>query len=178
MGEPVFSHTGQRYVLGYDDESYGIWDRQSPATPSRRFPKSNEGWQQAWMEYSRLEPAAAPVGGGPPASAPGYAAPQYPQPQYGQPQYGAPQYGAPQYPQYGGYPQVPRNNGFAIASLVFGIIGGVIFALIFGFIGRSQIQRSNGTQKGEGMALAGIILGFVWLGLIVLLVATADNPGI
>ena len=40
---------------------------------------------------------------------------------------------------------------------------GGILAVIFGFVARSQIKRSNGTQRGSGMALAGIILGFVWL---------------
>jgi len=40
---------------------------------------------------------------------------------------------------------------------------GGILAVVFGFVARSQIKRSNGTQRGSGMALAGIILGFVWL---------------
>jgi hypothetical protein len=151
MGEPVFSHTGQRYVLGYGDDFYGIWDRQAPSTPAWRFAKSNEGWQQAWTEYARLEPAAAPVGGGP-----GYAAPGTTP--------SASRYGQGQDPAYGGYPQGPqKTNGFAIASLVLGIVGIWLLAVIFGFVGKSQIDRSRGTQGGRGMAIAGIVLGFVWL---------------
>ncbi|MHB1711988.1 MAG: DUF4190 domain-containing protein [Acidimicrobiales bacterium] len=53
----------------------------------------------------------------------------------------------------------------AIASLVcsffFWIYGlGAVLAIVFGFVARSQIRRSNGMQKGGGMALAGIIIGF------------------
>jgi hypothetical protein len=36
-----------------------------------------------------------------------------------------------------------------------------IGALATGFIGRSQIRDSGGLQKGDGMALAGIITGGV-----------------
>jgi len=67
-----------------------------------------------------------------------------------------------------GYPFVPQNqktNGLAIASLVLGIVwvGGVgaLLAIIFGFIGRKKIAESNGQQTGGGLALAGIILGFI-----------------
>jgi hypothetical protein len=74
-----------------------------------------------------------------------------------------------------------KTNGFAIASMVLGIvsipllcccyIGAVpaIIAIIFGFIARNKIKEAFGSQKGEGMALAGIITGFSTLGLIILL---------
>jgi hypothetical protein len=45
-------------------------------------------------------------------------------------------------------------------------IGGFLFFLpsilgiVFGFIARSQIEKSEGTQTGSGLALAGIIVGF------------------
>lgn len=68
-----------------------------------------------------------------------------------------------------GYQGTPRTNGLAIASLVCGIIGcfsvTAIVAIVLGFIARNQIRESGGTQQGDGMALAGIILGFVWIGL-------------
>ena len=57
----------------------------------------------------------------------------------------------------------PRTNGMAVASLVLGIVWvwwvGSILALIFGYIGKKQIDESNGTQTGRGMAVAGIVLG-------------------
>ena len=41
-----------------------------------------------------------------------------------------------------------------------------IAGLICSIIARSQIRKSNGTQGGEGMALAGIIISSVYLLLI------------
>jgi hypothetical protein len=59
------------------------------------------------------------------------------------------------------------SNGFAVASLVFGIIGipgGCVFvfsvlALIFGGIAYSQVSKSGGEGGGKGMAIAGMVLG-------------------
>ena len=55
------------------------------------------------------------------------------------------------------------TNGLSIASLVLGIVWflgiGSVLAVIFGFVARRQIRASGGRQTGEGMALAGIILG-------------------
>jgi hypothetical protein len=89
-------------------------------------------------------------------------------PPYGQPPYSQPQYGQPVYGQYG-YGISPRNNGFAIASLCCSsgglVLVGIpsILGVIFGFVGRSQIRRSNGTQRGGGLAVAGIVIGFAVL---------------
>jgi hypothetical protein len=79
------------------------------------------------------------------------------------PGYGAP-YGAGAAP---GYPGSGGTNGFAVASLVLGIIGGTfclvwIAALVFGYRARDQIRRSGGTEGGAGMATAGIVLGWIW----------------
>ena len=74
----------------------------------------------------------------------------------------------PAAPSYGAAAKT-GTNGFAIASLVLGIIPctGItsILAIVFGFIARNQIEQSGGRQQGSGMALAGIILGFVWIGI-------------
>ncbi len=64
----------------------------------------------------------------------------------------------------------PSTNGWAIASLVLGIIGGSVLAIVFGLVGRSQIRSSGGRQTGLGLATAGIVLGCVWLGLIAIVV--------
>jgi hypothetical protein len=74
----------------------------------------------------------------------------------------------PPYPPPGyATPYAVTTNGFAIASLVLGILGGFacfgwILALVFGYMARSQIDASGGMQRGRGMAIAGIILGWVW----------------
>lgn len=63
----------------------------------------------------------------------------------------------------GSMAQVQRTNGFAIAALVLGIIGGSILAIVFGHVARSQIRTSG--EKGAGMATAGLVLGYIWLAL-------------
>ncbi len=68
--------------------------------------------------------------------------------------------------------QETKTNTLAIVSLVLGIIslpglvcygcGGVAFgiaALVTGFIARRRIRDSDGMETGQGLALAGIILG-------------------
>lgn len=94
--------------------------------------------------------------------------PQDPQP-YGQfppPPPGYPMQPGMPYPYY-----VPRRtNGLAIASMVLGILWiywiGSILALIFGYIARQQIKERN--EDGNGMAIAGIVLG--WIGIAVLVI--------
>ncbi|MEY2433902.1 MAG: hypothetical protein QOC92_3627 [Acidimicrobiaceae bacterium] len=113
----------------------------------------------------------------PPQTAPPIQAP----PPYGPP----PAYGPPPNAPYGYSPYAPAQstNGFAIASLVLGILWvywiGSILAIIFGFIALSQIKERH--QSGKGMATAGLILGFIGLGLLVLvilLVAASGNASI
>jgi len=70
-----------------------------------------------------------------------------------------------------------RNNGMAIAALVCGIAGFLclipgILGIIFGFVAKGQIRQSNGTQRGDGMATAGIVLGCIWVAITILIVAT------
>jgi hypothetical protein len=68
-----YTHSGYRYVLGYAADYFGIWDRQSPAEASERFPRTDDGWRQAWLRFVSLEPkhvevpqgGAAPAGPGP-----------------------------------------------------------------------------------------------------------------
>ena len=70
-------------------------------------------------------------------------------------------------------PPTSTTNGLAIASLVSSIAGfvicpvGIILGLVFGYIARNQIDQSGGTQQGRGMAVAGIIIGWVCVGLVV-----------
>lgn len=53
-----------------------------------------------------------------------------------------------------------RTSNLAIWSLVLGLLGISIPAIICGHVGRSAIRKSNGTLDGKGMALAGLILGY------------------
>jgi hypothetical protein len=86
-----------------------------------------------------------------------------------------------------GYQSGQRTNGLAIASLACSIGGflvcgiGFILGIVFGSMARNQIDQSGGTQQGRGLAIAGIILGWVGIGIavvtlaIVLIVAAATS---
>jgi len=52
-----------------------------------------------------------------------------------------------------------RTNGLAIASLILSILGFSIVGAILGHVALSQIKRTN--EAGSGLAIAGIILGWV-----------------
>ncbi len=70
------------------------------------------------------------------------------------------------YPPPYGYPFVRRTNGLAVASMVLGILWlywiGSILALVFGYTARSQIRQRG--EGGDGMAIAGIVLGWIGVG--------------
>ena len=66
------------------------------------------------------------------------------------------------------------TSGTAIASLVFGLLSwtllpflGAILAIVFGHSARAEIRRASpGQLGGDGMAVAGLILG--WSHLVIL----------
>ena len=66
-----------------------------------------------------------------------------------------------------------RTNGKAIASLILGIVGvtGIPFvasviAIILGYMARREIAETG--EDGRGLAIAGIILG--WVGVVLILI--------
>ena len=74
-------------------------------------------------------------------------------------------------PMSAGY-AAPRNDGLAIASLIFGILSivctlgclGIVLgpaAAIMGFISRQRIATSGGALGGGTLALIGLVLGIV-----------------
>ncbi|MER7443338.1 DUF4190 domain-containing protein [Micromonospora avicenniae] len=99
---------------------------------------------------------------------------------------------APAYPGYG-YPPAPPTNGMAVAAMVIGItgimglcgygIGGIIGVVgaILGHIAKRQIRERGGS--GEGMATAGIIMGWIstaiavlaTIGIIIAIVVAANQ---
>ena len=64
------------------------------------------------------------------------------------------------------------RSGFAVASMVLGLLGffaiTALLAAIFGHLALAQIKRSDGWMKGKGMALAGVILGWAWVAVLLL----------
>jgi hypothetical protein len=57
-----YTHSGQRYLLGYGRTFFGIWDRQAPATPVERFTRDDSGWKDAWRRFTTLETHYTEVG--------------------------------------------------------------------------------------------------------------------
>jgi hypothetical protein len=56
-----FSHSGERYILGYATDFFGIWDRTMPGPAVLRFPRTDDGWNQAWGQFTAREPRAMAV---------------------------------------------------------------------------------------------------------------------
>jgi hypothetical protein len=94
-----------------------------------------------------------------------YPSPYGPPPGYGPQNYGPQNYGGYPPPGYGGYAPTAPTNGMAIASLILGILWlywvGSIMALVFGYIAQQQIRQRG--ESGQGLATAGIVLG--WIGV-------------
>ncbi|MBM6403176.1 DUF4190 domain-containing protein [Phycicoccus sp. CSK15P-2] len=70
----------------------------------------------------------------------------------------------PAWPAPPGQPMVvrpPGTNGFAITSLVLGLLGAVLFSVGFGIAALSQVRRTG--QAGRGMAVAGLCLSGAWV---------------
>jgi hypothetical protein len=68
-----------------------------------------------------------------------------------------------------------ETNVWAIVSLISGILGwlgvfglGGLAAVIAGHVAKSQIRTSAGRMAGDGLATAGLVLGYLNLALTVL----------
>lgn len=84
--------------------------------------------------------------------------------------------GQPMYPSPYGYAQPSPTNGLAIASLILGILWiywiGSILAVIFGHVALSQTKK-NPASGGRGMAIAGLVLGYIGVATLTLVVVIA-----
>lgn len=116
------------------------------------------------MSQGPYDPASDPAGtpGYPP---PGYGAPGYPGPGSMPVGNRGPAYPPPGYPPPGYAPGWRPTNQLAIAALVCGCaqiflwVLAAIPAIILGHMARRQIRQTG--EGGDGMALAGLILGYV-----------------
>jgi len=64
-----------------------------------------------------------------------------------------------------------RTSTMAVVSLIAGIVGltllpliGSIAAVVTGYMARKEIRASAGAITGDGMAMAGLIMG--WIGVV------------
>ena len=65
-------------------------------------------------------------------------------------------------------PPAAPTNSMALVSLISGITGwtilpflGAIVAIITGHIAKNEIKKSGGTVAGDGLATAGLIMGYI-----------------
>jgi type IV pilus assembly protein PilA len=79
----------------------------------------------------------------------------------------------------------PETSGKALASMVTGIFGLLLFpigiaAIILGHMSRTEIRKSNGRLKGDGMATAGLVMGYGAFAIIpfILIIAAIAIPNL
>lgn len=75
---------------------------------------------------------------------------------------------------------IRRTSSLAIVSLVFGVLCwfalpviGALIAVVCGHMARSEIRQSRGELDGDGMAVAGLVLGWLHLAAAILTVVSA-----
>jgi len=79
------------------------------------------------------------------------------------------------------HPKAAKTDGVSVASFLAAILGlvglfttgwlflaGMIAAIVLGFIGMSRVRHSGGQLSGRGWAIAGVVLGFLELLLLIL----------
>ena len=75
-----------------------------------------------------------------------------------------------------------RTSGFAIASMVLGILGTGIIAVIVGHVAMNDIKKTG--KDGKGMAIAGLVLGYIttafwtifWIAVLAVGASTSTSP--
>ncbi len=132
-----------------------------------------DGWQSPY--HPQNQPSVPPPPAGqppvpPPPSAPPVGQPQYPSGQL-QPYATGPQapYGGPA-PQYV-YTVTPPKNDLGVWSLVTGILSWILCPIVLGVVAIAMGHASKraikeGLANNSGMATAGLILGWINVGLI------------
>jgi len=77
-----------------------------------------------------------------------------------------------------------ETSGKAIVSLICGLLFFIPFvfvaAIVFGHLALSEIRKSAGRLKGEGIAIAGLVLGYLWIvgTPIILIIAAIAIPNL
>jgi hypothetical protein len=190
---PAFPRPAQP-VSPADQPGAGSADqpRAGDAEPPPAFAAPDPAYPAAPTPYP-FAAAAPPVSATPAYPAADYPASSYPSyPASGYPATGYPAPAQPAYGGYGGYGAMPggyypayvpqaKTNGMAIGSMVTAIVGAAllfcygaglplgIVGAVLGHVSRRQI-RDRG-EGGDGMALAGIIVGWIVTGIGLVVVA-------
>ena len=81
-------------------------------------------------------------------------------------------------------PVPEKSSGMAIASLIFGLFFLFfplpIVAVVFGHISLSRIKKSAGRLGGRGLAITGLVLGYLGIAMIplILIIAAIAIPNL
>jgi hypothetical protein len=157
-----FTYGGGEYLLGQSELGYGIWlVGREFEEPVIGYPPTEEGWNRAFADFTRMEPHGGPIAAPLPAVVPA----PLPVPAYAAVPVWAPM----------AAPVGPRGNGMATTGGTVGIVGAVlslipiigiliglvmgVLAIIFGGVGMGRANGLGGT--GKGMAITGLVLGIL-----------------
>ena len=134
----------------------------SGGTPDPYQPQQPYGQNYEPTTPHSQDPYASPSSGAPSSGQPYQPTAYGQQPSSGQPYsqqgYGQPAYGQQPYP----YAPVASTNTMAILALVFAFVFAPA-AIIMGHVAKKQIRRTG--EQGEGLATAGLWLGYIFTGL-------------
>lgn len=147
-----YTHSGRRYLLGYGRDFFGIWDRQRPGPAIATFPRTDEGWREAWLKFAAEEPYSAEVGIGAGAATAAPAPATWPS----QPGHA---YGPAQ-------PRREVSGAWWLLPIFMGWLGGLIAWLI---------NKDVDPQKARAMLITGIIISAAIL-LLFIAAATSSQP--
>lgn len=158
---------------GWTDPS---WSAEPPTTP-----QPDAGYPGSGAGYPGYPGSGAPIAPPPPPAqlspTQSYPAPGYPEQAYPGADQQVPAYAPAGYLGYG-YPVARPTNGMSIAAMVVSIVATVglcvyglggylgIVGAILGHVASRKIRESG--EQGEGMAKAGIIIGWITTGISVL----------
>lgn len=135
-----YTHSGGRYLLGYGDSFFGIWDRTRPDAPPERFPRTSEGWHTAWIRFVALEPSRADVGLGTAPATTGQARPAEQAPPAGPP----PRASAGR----------PGHPAWWLLPILMGWMGGLLAWLLI---------RDQDPGRARAMLVVGIAATIFWI---------------
>jgi len=81
------------------------------------------------------------------------------------------------------YARPPSTDRKAVASMVLGILSVLLLfivtgipAVVFGHLSLSKIRKSKGRLTGEGMAVSGLVLGYIGIAFSILVIPTIVIP--
>jgi Domain of unknown function (DUF4190) len=171
-------------TLSPQEQFCGACGRFRSDATTRVWPPQDATARQAWPPPQDAAPQGPPPGGA-------YGRAQATAPAYGGAPYG---YTQPVPGYYYGPVAQTTTNVLAIISLVSGLLGIVLcftglVAIPTGHIALSQIKRSERAtgpyvtrETGRGMAIAGLVLGYIWValavGYIVLIIAVSAGSSV